>query len=150
MISVALARKLRDGGLRWDPAPGDRFVVADRDMDDEMFTLSDMTVEVHEFPTGKVIGFNGTVEWALDSIEEQNSVWLPSEAQLRERLGGTFRRLSRREDGWQVEIDARAAVTLEFVADDPAEAYGPRCSTWSPATIRRAESRCRLPCAAPA
>jgi hypothetical protein len=123
VISVALAGKLRDGGLRWDPAPGDRFVVADRGMDEEIFTLSDMTVEVHEFPTGKVIGFNGTVEWALDSIEEQNSIWLPSEPQLRDRLGAAFRRLSRTDDGWQVEI-ALERGCLDFVADDPAEAYG--------------------------
>ena len=123
MISVALARKLRDGGLRWEPARGDRFVVADRDMDDEVFTVSDMTVEVHQFPSGQVIGFNGTVEWALDSVEAHNSVWLPSETQLRELLGGTFRRLSRVEDGWLVEItlDQRH---LDFVADDAAEAYG--------------------------
>ena len=123
MISLALARQLRDGGLRWDPAPGDRFVVADRDMDSEVFTLSDMTVEVHEFPSGRVIGFNGTVEWALDSVEARNSVWLPSEAQLRERLGRTFRRLSRVEDGWQVEI-ALDQRHLDFVSDDAAEAYG--------------------------
>ena len=123
MISVNLARKLRDGGLRWDPAPGDRFVVADRGMDDEIFTLSDMTVEVHRFPSGHVIGFNGTVEWALDSIEAQKSVWLPSEAQLRERLGRTFRRLSRVEDGWQVEIEV-AGKHSAYDAVDAAEAYG--------------------------
>ena len=123
MISVALARKLRDGGLRWDPAPGDRFVVADRGMDDEIFTLSDMTVDVHRFPSGHVIGFNGTVEWALDSVEARNAVWLPSEAQLRELLAGTFRRLSRVDDGWQVEI-ALDQHHLDFVADDAAEAYG--------------------------
>ena len=105
MISVALARKLRDGGLKWTPSSGDRFVVADRDMDDEVFTLSDMTVEMHEFPSGRVIGFNGTVEWALDSVEARNSVWLPSEAQLRERLGATFRQLTRCDDGWRVELD---------------------------------------------
>ena len=46
MISVDLARSLRDAGLRWSPAAGDRFVVADRNMDDEVFVLSDMTVEV--------------------------------------------------------------------------------------------------------
>jgi hypothetical protein len=123
VISVALARKLRDAGLRWDPAPGDRFVVADRDMDDEVFTLSDMTVEVHEFPSGRVIGFNGTVEWALDSVEARNSVWLPSEAQLRERLAGTFRRLVRTEDDWVVEI-AVEHRHVEVSADDPADAYG--------------------------
>jgi hypothetical protein len=123
MISVALARKLRDGGLRWDPAPGDRFVVADRDMDNEVFTLSDMTVEMHDFPGGSVIGFNGTVEWALDSIEARNSVWLPSEAQLRERLGGTFQRLERSGDEWQVVIEV-AGSEVVTTDSDAAEAYG--------------------------
>ncbi|HZZ98278.1 MAG TPA: hypothetical protein VFE19_14740 [Jatrophihabitantaceae bacterium] len=123
MISVALARKLRDGGLRWDPAPGDRFVVADRDMDNEVFTISDMTVEMHDFPGGSVIGFNGTVEWALDSIEAHNSVWLPSEAQVRERLGATFRRLERSGEDWCVviEVAGREVVTTD---PDATEAYG--------------------------
>jgi hypothetical protein len=31
------------------------------------FVLSDMTVDLHEFPGGSVVGFNGTTEWALDS-----------------------------------------------------------------------------------
>jgi hypothetical protein len=123
VISVALARKLRDGGLRWDPKPGDRFVVADRDMDDDVFTLSDMTVEVHEFPTGRVIGFNGTVEWALDAIEARNSVWLPAEHQLRERLGATFRRLERSAGGWRVAIEVAGRETL-FEDQDADEAYG--------------------------
>jgi hypothetical protein len=123
MISVELARKLRDGGLRWDPQPGDRFVVADRGMDDEVFTLSEMTVDVHDFPGGRVIGFNGTVEWALDSIEAHNSVWLPSETQLRERLGGTFVRLDRAGGQWQVTLDVNGHPVA--VADeDAAEAYG--------------------------
>lgn len=123
MISLDLARRLRDLGLRWDPAPGDRFVVADRAMDDEVFTLSEMTVEVHDLPSGPVIGFNGTVEWALDSVEAQNSVWLPSEAQLRERLGTTFRRLTRVGDSWRVELQiAGRSVQVEHA--DAAEAYG--------------------------
>ncbi|HEY2272381.1 MAG TPA: hypothetical protein VGH30_06385 [Jatrophihabitantaceae bacterium] len=123
MISVELARKLRDAGLRWDPQPGDRFVVADRGMDDEVFTLAEMTVDVHDFPGGRVIGFNGTVEWALDSIEAHNSVWLPSESQLRERLGGTFVRLARDEDQWQVSVDVtgRRITTADA---DATEAYG--------------------------
>lgn len=128
VISVALARRLRDGGLRWDPAPGDRFVVADRGMDDEVFTLSDMTVEVHRFASGDVIGFNGTVEWALDSVEARNALWLPGEAQLRERLGSTFRRLVREApDGaapqWRVELEVagRPVVTRD---PDAAQAYG--------------------------
>jgi hypothetical protein len=123
VISVSLARALRDAGLRWTPAPGDRFVLPNRDMDDEVFVLSDMTVEVHEFPTGKVIGFNGVTEWALDSIEQDEAVWLPAEDQLRARLGGLFTRLE--ADG------GRFAVTVTLPdgphghrAGDAAEAYG--------------------------
>ena len=104
MISLPLARQLRDAGLRWDPQPGDRFVVADRDMDEDVFTLAEMTVDVHDFPTGRLIGFNGTVEWALDSIRARDCVWLPSEEQLRDRLGGTFRTLVRTAEGWRVEL----------------------------------------------
>ena len=91
--------------MRWDPQPGDRFVVADRDMDEDVFTLSDMTVEVHEFPGERVIGFNGTTEWALDSVELEHSVWLPSETQLRDLLAGTFRSLER--------VDGRLAGAIE-------------------------------------
>ena len=96
MISLGLAQQLRDAGVRWNPAPGDRFVVADRDMDCDVFALSDMTIEVHDLPHGRVIGFNGTTEWALDSIEKDNTVWLPRESQLRELLAGAFRGLDRR------------------------------------------------------
>jgi len=123
MISVELARRLRDGGLKWEPASGDRFVVADREMDDEVFTLSDMTVELHQFPHGQVIGFNGTTEWALDEVEQQQSVWLPSESQLRERLAGTFRRLERDGDDWRVVVEV-AGRTVTVGHADAAEAYG--------------------------
>jgi hypothetical protein len=93
VISLALARSLRDAGLRWSPVAGDRFVVADRDMDDQVFVLSDMTVEVRTFPTGPVIAFNGTTEWALDSLEAGEAVWLPREDQLRALLGPSFESL---------------------------------------------------------
>ena len=93
MLSVSLALALREAGLRWTPATGDRFMLPHRAMDDEVFVLSDMTIEVHDFPTGKVIGFNGVTEWALDSVQQEEAVWLPSEQQLRDRLGGLFSRL---------------------------------------------------------
>lgn len=122
MITLSTARRLRDGGVRWTPTSGDRFVVSERGMDDEVFTLSDMTVEVHRFPGEQVIGFNGTVEWALDSIEMEQAVWLPSEAQLRELLAGTFRRLERDTNGFQVsiEIDGRPVSACDA---DASEAY---------------------------
>ncbi len=104
MLSVALALELRDAGLRWTPRPGDRFVLPHRGMDEEVFVLSDMTVEVHEFATGKVIGFNGVTEWALDSVEAEEALWLPGEHQLRELLGGMFARLEAVAGGYAVAL----------------------------------------------
>jgi hypothetical protein len=123
VISVPLAQRLREAGLRWDPARGDRFVIPGRGMDDEVFVLSDMTVEVHEFPTGPVIGFNGTVEWALDSVDVPSALWLPDEPALRRLLGGTFRSLSRDADRYAVTLELGGRrVVVE--AAEPAEAYG--------------------------
>ena len=113
MITLDLARRLRAAGLEWTPGSGDRFVVPDRDMDEDVFVLSDMTVEVHEVPTGRVIGFNGTVEWALDSLEEHEVLWMPREDQLRSLLGERFVRLEAVPGGFAVEIEASASDGME-------------------------------------
>lgn len=68
MISIELARRLRDAGLRWQPDDGDRFVIPDRNLDNRVFSISEMTVDVRGVPGGPLITFNGTVEWALDSV----------------------------------------------------------------------------------
>lgn len=104
MISVDLAQRLRSAGLPWTPASGDRFVVPGRGIDDEAFVLSDMTVEVHDLPSGRIIGFNGTTEWALDSLEVDEVVWLPGETQLRDLLGQRFVRLEAIDGGYAVVI----------------------------------------------
>ena len=122
MIGVQLARQLRETGLAWKPAAGDRFAIPDRDLDDECFVLSDMTIEVHALPEGRVIGFNGTTEWALDDVELDETIWLPREDQLRELLGGTFRALSRDPAGYLVLIDL-LGETRRFVAGTAEEAY---------------------------
>jgi hypothetical protein len=123
MISVELARRLRDGGLRWTPTRGDRFVVVDRDMDEDVFVLSDMTVELHQLPEGDLIGFNGTTEWALDAVEPDDALWLPHEDQLRSLLGATFVRLER--DGSQCVVRIRVGATeFDARAEDAADAYG--------------------------
>jgi hypothetical protein len=123
VISLDLARRLREAGLRWNPASGDRFAVVSPEMSADVFTVSEMVVDVHEMPDGTVIGFNGTVEWALDSVSVERTIWLPSEGQLRERLGGTFRRLEPSAAGWRVTtvISGREAA---FEHADAAEAYG--------------------------
>jgi len=124
VISVPTARKLRDAGLRWTPETGDRFVVADRAMDEDVFVVSDMTVEVHQFPHGAVIGFNGTTEWALDSVEHDEALWLPRESQLRSLLSATFDKLERTAlDQWRVQLTVNGR-RHELVDDDAEEAYG--------------------------
>jgi hypothetical protein len=123
VLSVAIARRLRNAGLSWTPQRGDRFVVADRDMDDDVFVLSDMTIEVHRYPGGPVIGFNGTTEWALDSVDQQDALWIPAEHQLRELLGAAFVRLERYDDAHRV-VFSLAGVEKSVVAPSVADTYG--------------------------
>ena len=124
MISIETARLLRDAGVRWTPASGDRFVVIDRGMDEDVFVLSEMTVEVQRLGDSKVIGFNGTTEWALDSVDDQDALWLPRESQLRELLAGTFRTLTRLPDGdWQLELEVNGEPVLAR-HPDAEEVYG--------------------------
>jgi hypothetical protein len=125
MISVALALQLHDAGLRWEPRSGDRFVIRARNMDDEIFVVSDMTIEVQDYASGRMFKFNGTTEWALDSLDQDDVLWLPGEDQLREALGGTFRRLERETDAHHVHAaTANGPETQVFSHPDAAEAYG--------------------------
>ena len=122
MLPIELARALRDAGLPWRPARGDSFVMPDRDMDAEVFVLSDMTIEVHQFPGGPVIGFNGTTEWALDSIEQADALWLPAEHQLRALLGEAFAGLAPTGSGYRVTL-RDATGSRGYEGADAAEAY---------------------------
>ena len=123
MISIELARQLRDAGVRWTPRSGDRFIVADRDMDDDVFTVSEMTIGVQRVETDEVLAFNGTTEWALDSVSIRSALWLPSEAQLRELLGGAFRALRPHGPEWTVEFELSGADRT-VTATQAADAYG--------------------------
>lgn len=126
MISVRLAERLHDAGLSWEPRSGDRFVIRARDMDDEIFVLSEMTIEVQHYAGGGIIKFNGTTEWALDSLDQNDALWLPGEDQLRALLGGSFRRLDYADGVYAVETRTPAgdvAPTVHTHAD-AGEAYG--------------------------
>lgn len=124
MISRDRAELLQAAGLRWTPAAGDSFALLQPGMDDEVFTISEMTIEAHEYPTGTVLGFNGTTEWALDSVTQEDAVWLPREDQLRDLLGGTFRSLARALDGsYLVVIELPGQPERSFAAEHAVDAY---------------------------
>ena len=122
MIGVEVAHALKEAGLTWKPGSGDRFVIPDRDLDDQVFTLSNMTIEIYQVPEGRVIGFNGTTEWALDDVEIEEALWLPREDQLRELLGGTFRALRRSPAGYDVQMSL-LGEDRTFTAESPDGAY---------------------------
>ena len=132
MISTALARELRDAGLVWTPASGDAFQIApdqddSGDFEGDVFTVSDMTIEAHVSSSGTILGFNGTTEWALDSVALDDALWLPREDQLRDLLRGAFQSMRRDTVPSRVTYTVTARIDQEdaaFRAEDPAEAYG--------------------------
>ncbi|QJU53305.1 pilus assembly protein CpaE [Herbiconiux sp. KACC 21604] len=127
MISIELARALRTAGLRWHPRSQDGFVVESAEGDGEVYTVSEMTVDVHEYPTGTLIGFNGTTEWALDSVALADTLWLPREDQLRELLRDGFHGLEidRGFDPPRFLVTATVRGNRRvYEAESAADAYG--------------------------
>ena len=122
MISLELARKLAAGGVRWEPAEGDRFAIPDKGMDATVFVVATMVVDVVGTSGRNLLRFNGTVEWALDSILQEEVVWLPAEEQLRGLLGGAFASLSRDDAGYRVDLQV-AGRALAASAAGAADAY---------------------------
>ena len=105
MISRDLAQRLQQARVAWTPTAGDRFFIPAQ-MDDDVFTISDMVVEVHEVPGGRHFDFNGTTEWALDTIAQSDVVWLPREEQLRTLLGTAFISMHATPGGFIVVIES--------------------------------------------
>ncbi|MFC0673096.1 hypothetical protein [Brachybacterium hainanense] len=100
MIDIDIAYRLRDAGLRWSPADGDHFAIDTEQLRDDTFMLSSMVIERARGRHGELIfAFNGTTEWALDSVEQGEAVWIPREDQLRTALGAAFRALEQLPDG---------------------------------------------------
>jgi hypothetical protein len=122
VITVELGAQLRDAGLVWDPKPADRFAIPDRDLDDEVFVISEMTIEAHALETGGIVRFNGTTEWALDSLAQDEAIWLPHEAQLRSLLGSAFVRLEALPGGFMVVVE-HDGVQQRHIDIDAERAY---------------------------
>lgn len=111
VISLDLAQALCDAGMPWVPSSGDRFVIPGREMDDEVFHVAEMTVEVHSHHGEGVVKFNGTTEWALDSIPASDVLWLPREDQLRDALGASLVALEHELAEWIVTYDVGDALS---------------------------------------
>ena len=118
MLTVELASELSAAGVMWHPAPGDRFVITSEQLLGDIFWISDLTIELHHYAGSSVLGFNGTTEWALDSVALDQTLWLPREDQLRELLGDRLRCVRREPEGWLVESeDAAGEPVNTFDAD---------------------------------
>lgn len=123
MISLEVAQALDAAGVAWRPSAGDRFTLRSEQVLGEVFTVADMVVEAREYPTGTVLAFNGTTEWALDSVQLAEALWLPREDQLRGLLGGAFRGLFPSPVGFEVAVATPGRPEARFSAGGAADAY---------------------------
>jgi len=101
VISRDLASRLATV-VDWTPANGDQFFIPRPEISESVFSIADMVVELIVKNGEFRFHFNGTVEWALNSVESDAVVWLPREEQLRTLLGDAFLSLDRVGDGFVV------------------------------------------------
>jgi hypothetical protein len=86
MISFALALRLKESGLEWEPQLHDFFAIPNTALENRVFVVNDMMIDVQRLYGRQMITFNGAVEWSLDYITIADALWLPSERQLRAAL----------------------------------------------------------------
>jgi hypothetical protein len=121
VIDVQLARDLAAAGVLWQPVPGDRFTIDERQLAGDIFWISDLTIEVHHYNDQTILGFNGTTEWALDSVPLEVALWLPREDQLRELIGDRFVGLRFADGSWRVQVRRMPDGHVLEAADPDAE-----------------------------
>jgi len=129
MISLHLARSLKQAGLIWQAGVNDFFAIPDRGMDDRVFVIADLLANLDIFRGWPVVTFHGSAEWALDYILTTEVVWLPSEEQLRHALlnvlPGDLTLLEFIFDGQSYHCSiALERETVQFAAPTGAGAYG--------------------------
>jgi hypothetical protein len=121
VIGLELARDLAAAGVLWQPQPGDRFTIDERQLSGDVFWISDLTIEVHHYNDQTILGFNGTTEWALDSVPLEVALWLPREDQLRELIGDRFVGLTPADGAWRVQVRRVPDGPVLEAADPDAE-----------------------------
>lgn len=131
MISISTAQALKQAGLEWTPADHDFFTVPYGDLDEQVFVISDMSVMVEMMGEEQAITFNGTAEWALDSLVVAEAIWIPREEQLLDALERVLVQrgetqpvltLATTSDGYKCEIRYKDELH-SFEAFGAAEAY---------------------------
>ncbi len=125
---MELAEALHRAGLPWEPRSGDRFMIPHRGIDETIFHVAEMTIEVHDHFGHGVVKFNGTTEWALDSIAQDDCLWLPREDQLREALGDDLVALEHDGSSWIVTF--RTGAGIRRVVDEDVECGYARALLW--------------------
>jgi hypothetical protein len=99
------------------------FYIPRPEIADAVFMVSDMVVELITQRGESRFHFNGTVEWALDSVESNGVVWLPRENQLRELLGEHFLSLDSSAGGYVVTVSGPGRAYHTDPEPDAADAY---------------------------
>ena len=122
MISRELASELTRR-LTWTPQNGDQFYIPRPEISESVFTVSDMVVELIHRNGESRFHFNGTVEWALDSVESDGVVWLPREEQLRDLLGPYFLSLDSSAAGYVVTVSGPGRARHTKPQPTAADAY---------------------------
>jgi len=109
--------------LDWTPRNGDQFFIPKPEISDSVFTISDMVVEMVTREGDTRFHFNGTVEWALDSVESNAVIWLPREEQLRSMLGDHFLSLDAGPGGFVVTVSGPGRAFHTESEVEAADAY---------------------------
>lgn len=86
MISLSYATRLQKAGLVWEPMLHDFFAIPIPELEDRIFVVSDMTIDIRQYLGRQTITFNGAMEWSLDYILKSDVVWMPTEEQLRQAI----------------------------------------------------------------
>jgi hypothetical protein len=129
MISIATARKLKAVGLTWVPQLHDFFIIPDRDLNHDIFVLSNVQATIDTLMGRQVVSFQGASEWALDSLVKDEAVWMPREDQLRELLESALLAGGQLELHVTVGLDGCRVIfpyqgqNMVFHAKDASEAY---------------------------
>jgi hypothetical protein len=110
--------------LSWTPRDGDQFYIPREEIAESVFTVSAMVVERVTQHGETRFHFNGTVEWALDSVEADVVVWLPREDQLRELVGSWFLSLDATPEGFVVTVSGPGRAHHTDPETVAADAYG--------------------------